>query len=86
MAAKAGSEALTIWAKETAPRFIEKMEARWAPAAHAATGKTCRGHGDNGGNGGNGGNSGNSGNCGNSVKGAPRPLRWERVASGRPSG
>jgi len=41
MAAKAGSDALTIWAKETAPRFIEKIEARCAPAAHAATGKTC---------------------------------------------
>jgi hypothetical protein len=41
MAAKAGSEALTIWAKETAPRFIEKIEARCAPAAQNATGKTC---------------------------------------------
>merc|ERR1740117_1012439 len=41
-AAKAGSDALTIWAKETAPRFIEKMEARCAPAAHAATGSTLR--------------------------------------------
>ena len=37
-AAKAGSAALTIWAKETAPRFIEKIDERCAPAAHEATG------------------------------------------------
>mmetsp|Transcript_3859 Transcript_3859/g.10080 ORF Transcript_3859/g.10080 Transcript_3859/m.10080 type:complete len:200 (+) Transcript_3859:648-1247(+) len=37
-AAKAGSAAFTIWAKETAPRFIEKIDDRCAPAAHAATG------------------------------------------------
>ena len=37
-AAKAGSAALTICAKLTAPRFIEKMLERCAPAAQPATG------------------------------------------------
>ena len=37
-AANAGSDALTICANETAPRFIEKIDMMCAPAAHAATG------------------------------------------------
>ena len=32
-----GSDALTICANETAPRFIEKIDMMCAPAAHAAT-------------------------------------------------
>mmetsp|Transcript_32847 Transcript_32847/g.77671 ORF Transcript_32847/g.77671 Transcript_32847/m.77671 type:complete len:208 (-) Transcript_32847:274-897(-) len=39
-AANAGSDALTIWANETAPRFMLKIEARCAPAAQPATGRT----------------------------------------------